>query len=248
MLLCRLKLNFGFTSLSTDYVSGSFWITKITYILRTSFPLPVFVWIRIKLAVSCYFRLLDQTVSVPCPPSNVNICTPESFLFAPSSHRTAPKEPSTNPTSTNLVPESFFPWRPDHTYLVSHSIDNINFLFLVLVIQFLVFTSSLPLFPYSWRIIHYVPDYYYTNKHPFIYFVLRSVLCMWVRSIANKMTEHSGQQDPAKALRRTLSEHSNQIHFHDCSLRSLSEEQRQTNQLSGSVPCACFGAVSVLSL
>ncbi|MED6256091.1 hypothetical protein ATANTOWER_019569, partial [Ataeniobius toweri] len=110
-------LNFGFTSLSTDYVAGSFWITKITYVLRTSFPLPVFVWIHIKLAVSCYFRLLDQTVSVPCPPSNVNICTPESFLFAPSSHRTAPKEPSTNPTSTNLVPESFFPWRPDHTYL-----------------------------------------------------------------------------------------------------------------------------------
>ncbi|MEQ2292886.1 hypothetical protein AMECASPLE_027410 [Ameca splendens] len=42
------------------------------------------------------------------------------------------------------------------------------------------------------------------------------------------MTEHSGQQDPAEALRRTLSEHANQIHFHDSSLRSLSEQQ--TNQ------------------
>ncbi|MEQ2253341.1 hypothetical protein ILYODFUR_031083 [Ilyodon furcidens] len=53
---------------------------------------------------------------------------------------------------------------------------------------------------------------------------------MWVRSIANKMTEHSGQQDPTEALRRTLSEHANQIHFHDSSLRSLSEQQHQTNQ------------------
>ncbi|MEQ2252236.1 hypothetical protein ILYODFUR_019625 [Ilyodon furcidens] len=31
-------LNFGFTLLSTDYVSGSFWTTKIIYVLRTSFP------------------------------------------------------------------------------------------------------------------------------------------------------------------------------------------------------------------
>ncbi|MED6244171.1 hypothetical protein ATANTOWER_028000 [Ataeniobius toweri] len=44
------------------------------------------------------------------------------------------------------------------------------------------------------------------------------------------MTEHSGQQDPAEALRRTLSEHANQIHLHDSSLRSLSEQQLQTNQ------------------
>ncbi|MED6256497.1 hypothetical protein ATANTOWER_027496 [Ataeniobius toweri] len=31
-------LNFGFSSLSTDYTYGSFWTTKITYALRTSFP------------------------------------------------------------------------------------------------------------------------------------------------------------------------------------------------------------------
>ncbi|MEQ2284533.1 hypothetical protein AMECASPLE_022660, partial [Ameca splendens] len=67
------------------------------------------------LAGSCYLRLLDQAVSVPCPPSNVSICTPNSFLFAPSSHRTAPKEPS-----TNLDPECLFPWRPDHTYLLEN--------------------------------------------------------------------------------------------------------------------------------
>ncbi|MEQ2221968.1 hypothetical protein ILYODFUR_021089, partial [Ilyodon furcidens] len=53
---------------------------------------------------------------------------------------------------------------------------------------------------------------------------------MWVRSISKKMTEHSGQQDPAEALRRTLSEHANQIHFHDTSLHSLSEQQCHTHQ------------------
>ncbi|MEQ2225540.1 hypothetical protein ILYODFUR_018460 [Ilyodon furcidens] len=31
-------LTFGFTSPSTDYMSGSFWTTKITYALRTLFP------------------------------------------------------------------------------------------------------------------------------------------------------------------------------------------------------------------
>ncbi|MED6247174.1 hypothetical protein ATANTOWER_024636 [Ataeniobius toweri] len=35
---------------------------------------------------SCYLRLLDQAVSVPCPPSNVNICTPNSFLFLLRAH------------------------------------------------------------------------------------------------------------------------------------------------------------------
>ncbi|MED6252899.1 hypothetical protein ATANTOWER_018977, partial [Ataeniobius toweri] len=31
-------LNFGFTSISTNYLSGRFWTTKITYALRTSSP------------------------------------------------------------------------------------------------------------------------------------------------------------------------------------------------------------------
>ncbi|MEQ2308149.1 hypothetical protein AMECASPLE_025172 [Ameca splendens] len=78
---------------------------------------PVFVWINIKLAVSCSSRLLDQAVSVTCPPSNVSICTPNSFLSAPSSHCTAPKKPSTDSPSFNLDPESLYPWRPDHSDL-----------------------------------------------------------------------------------------------------------------------------------
>ncbi|MEQ2293858.1 hypothetical protein AMECASPLE_037747 [Ameca splendens] len=53
---------------------------------------------------------------------------------------------------------------------------------------------------------------------------------MWVRSIPKTMTENSRQPDPAEALRRTLSEHANQIHFHDSSLHSLSGQQHQTNQ------------------
>ncbi|MED6248533.1 hypothetical protein ATANTOWER_001667 [Ataeniobius toweri] len=70
-----------------------------------------------KLAVSCSRRLLDQAVSVTCPPSNVSICTPNLFLSTPSSHRTAPKRPSTDSPSLNLDPESLYPWRPDHSYL-----------------------------------------------------------------------------------------------------------------------------------
>ncbi|MEQ2309509.1 hypothetical protein AMECASPLE_039505 [Ameca splendens] len=53
---------------------------------------------------------------------------------------------------------------------------------------------------------------------------------MWVRAISNIMTEHSRQQDPAEALRRALSEHTNQIQVHDSSLRSLTEQQSLTNQ------------------
>ncbi|MEQ2315541.1 hypothetical protein AMECASPLE_023430 [Ameca splendens] len=33
-----VTLNFGITSLNTDYVPGSFWTTKITYALRTLSP------------------------------------------------------------------------------------------------------------------------------------------------------------------------------------------------------------------
>ncbi|MEQ2226906.1 hypothetical protein ILYODFUR_032189 [Ilyodon furcidens] len=58
---------------------------------------------------------------------------------------------------------------------------------------------------------------------------------MWVRAISNTMTEHSRQQDPAEALRRTLSDHANQIQFHDSSLRSLTEQQHQTNQQLGQI-------------
>ncbi|MEQ2223494.1 hypothetical protein ILYODFUR_037314 [Ilyodon furcidens] len=73
--------------------------------------------LRLHLAVSCSCCLLDQAVSVTCPISNVSICTPNSFLSAPSSHRTAPKKPSTDSPSLNLDPESLYPWCPNHSYL-----------------------------------------------------------------------------------------------------------------------------------
>ncbi|MED6271846.1 hypothetical protein CHARACLAT_024418 [Characodon lateralis] len=93
---------------------------KTIYVLRTSLP------------ISCLRLDSHQARSFLLPPSpgpsrkrtlstlHINICTPNSFLFAPSSHRTAPKEPSTNSTSTNLVPESFYQWRPDHNYLLEN--------------------------------------------------------------------------------------------------------------------------------
>ncbi|MED6255303.1 hypothetical protein ATANTOWER_007495 [Ataeniobius toweri] len=53
---------------------------------------------------------------------------------------------------------------------------------------------------------------------------------MWVKSVRNIMTEHSGQPNPAEAFRRTLSEQHHQITTHDSSLCSLFEQQKQTNQ------------------
>ncbi|MEQ2231279.1 hypothetical protein ILYODFUR_037945 [Ilyodon furcidens] len=103
---------------------------------------------------SCSSRLLDQAVSITCPPSNINLRTPNSLLSAPSSHRTAPRRPSMDSPSLSLDPESLYPWRPDHSVFFDH----------------------------------YVPDYHPQNKLPFFHSVLRSALCMWVRSIANIMT------------------------------------------------------------
>ncbi|MED6234009.1 hypothetical protein ATANTOWER_020466 [Ataeniobius toweri] len=50
------NLNSGFTSLNTDFVSGSFWTNKITYILRTSSP------------NNCFHLDSDQTGSFLLPP------------------------------------------------------------------------------------------------------------------------------------------------------------------------------------
>ncbi|MEQ2233913.1 hypothetical protein ILYODFUR_026678, partial [Ilyodon furcidens] len=55
---------------------------KPTYVscIRKILP-PVFVWINIKLAASCSLHLLNQAISVPCPPSNVCHRTLNSFLL-----------------------------------------------------------------------------------------------------------------------------------------------------------------------
>ncbi|MEQ2297048.1 hypothetical protein AMECASPLE_030726 [Ameca splendens] len=44
------------------------------------------------------------------------------------------------------------------------------------------------------------------------------------------MTEHSGQTDPAEALRRTISEQAAIIQSHDSVLRPFSEQQHTANQ------------------
>ncbi|MED6258942.1 hypothetical protein ATANTOWER_014639 [Ataeniobius toweri] len=55
---------------------------KPTYVSWIRKILPhVFVWTRIKLAPSCSLHLLNQAISVPCPPSNVNHCTSNSFFL-----------------------------------------------------------------------------------------------------------------------------------------------------------------------
>ncbi|MEQ2256746.1 hypothetical protein ILYODFUR_027236 [Ilyodon furcidens] len=44
------------------------------------------------------------------------------------------------------------------------------------------------------------------------------------------MTEHSGQSDPAEALRRTLADHTHQIQSQGTTLQTIVERQRHTNQ------------------
>ncbi|MEQ2314231.1 hypothetical protein AMECASPLE_010031 [Ameca splendens] len=51
------NLNLGFISLNTDFVSGSFWMIKIIYVLRTSFP------------NYCFHLDSDQAGSFLLPPS-----------------------------------------------------------------------------------------------------------------------------------------------------------------------------------
>ncbi|MEQ2282491.1 hypothetical protein AMECASPLE_001203 [Ameca splendens] len=53
---------------------------------------------------------------------------------------------------------------------------------------------------------------------------------MWVKSIKNTMTEHSGQSDPAETLRRILIEHSLQIQSQGSTLHTLLEQQRHSSQ------------------
>ncbi|MEQ2251716.1 hypothetical protein ILYODFUR_013993 [Ilyodon furcidens] len=51
------NLNLGFISLNTDFVSGSFWMIEIIYVLRTSFP------------NYCFHLDSDQAGSFLLPPS-----------------------------------------------------------------------------------------------------------------------------------------------------------------------------------
>ncbi|MEQ2234323.1 hypothetical protein ILYODFUR_030734 [Ilyodon furcidens] len=53
---------------------------------------------------------------------------------------------------------------------------------------------------------------------------------MWVKSAFKNMTEHSGQPDPTEAPQKTVSDHSQQLHSHGSTLRSILEQQRQSNQ------------------
>ncbi|MEQ2228488.1 hypothetical protein ILYODFUR_009427 [Ilyodon furcidens] len=56
---------------------------------------------------------------------------------------------------------------------------------------------------------------------------------MWVKSAVKTMTEHSGQPNSGEELQRTVSEHCHQIHTHGTTLRSLLEQQQESNQQLG---------------
>ncbi|MED6234221.1 hypothetical protein ATANTOWER_024814 [Ataeniobius toweri] len=90
---------------------------KPTYVsgIRKILP-PVFVWIHIKLAASCSLRLLNQAISVPCPPSNVSHRTSNSFLL----FRAHTEQHQVNSLWISLLKTWILslipPFRPDHHY------------------------------------------------------------------------------------------------------------------------------------
>ncbi|MED6262445.1 hypothetical protein ATANTOWER_019458 [Ataeniobius toweri] len=87
---------------------------KTIYALWISYP------------ISCLRLDSHQAGSFLLPPSpgpsrNRTLSTPQrkhlNTGLTPSSHRSAPRKPSTDSPSLNLDPESLYPWRPDHSYL-----------------------------------------------------------------------------------------------------------------------------------
>ncbi|MEQ2236400.1 hypothetical protein ILYODFUR_012396 [Ilyodon furcidens] len=74
---------------------------------------------QIKLAVSCFLRLLDQGISAPCPPSNASICTLNLLLLSPSSLKQHQRNHLNKLCFENLDPESLYPWRPDDIHLLA---------------------------------------------------------------------------------------------------------------------------------
>ncbi|MEQ2300861.1 hypothetical protein AMECASPLE_030174, partial [Ameca splendens] len=90
------NLNFGFTLLITDFVSGGFWTNKITYVLRTSSP------------NNCFHLDSDPAGSFLLPPFpgrrlNLTLSTLQRKI------------------SVNLDSEFLYHWRPDHIYLSNNN-------------------------------------------------------------------------------------------------------------------------------
>ncbi|KAK5617562.1 hypothetical protein CRENBAI_003813 [Crenichthys baileyi] len=88
-------------------------MTKIIYVLRTSFPI----------YCSCLdyrpsWQLPASSISRTCPPSNVSISTNELTQSSPSSPKKHLRNQQNKLCYNNLDPESLYPWRPDHTYLL----------------------------------------------------------------------------------------------------------------------------------
>ncbi|MEQ2256830.1 hypothetical protein ILYODFUR_028109 [Ilyodon furcidens] len=115
------------------------------------------------------------------------------------------------------------PGGSSYSNLVSHFSDLSNQLLFIIRL----FTSLFFFLPVQLVFPVLVPDFFADSKTRKTF---TSECSLYVGQTVLKMTEQSGQQDPAETLRRTLSEHANQIHSHDSSLHLLTEQQRQTNQ------------------
>ncbi|MEQ2286059.1 hypothetical protein AMECASPLE_038283, partial [Ameca splendens] len=110
------NLNFGFTSLITDFVSGSFWTNKITYVLRTLSP-------------NCFHLDSDQAGSFLLPPfpgprlkCTLSTLQRKYLHIELSPEITKLKQHQRNHLNNfcfdNLDSESLYPWRPDRTHLL----------------------------------------------------------------------------------------------------------------------------------
>ncbi|MED6241376.1 hypothetical protein ATANTOWER_012052 [Ataeniobius toweri] len=63
-----------------------------------------------KLAISCFLHLLDQGISVPCPPSNASICTTNLLQISPGSHKQHLRNHLNKLCFDNLDPKSLYSW------------------------------------------------------------------------------------------------------------------------------------------
>ncbi|MEQ2303977.1 hypothetical protein AMECASPLE_022302 [Ameca splendens] len=111
------NLNFGFTSLITDFVSGSFWTKKITNVLRTSSP------------SNCFHLDSDQAGKYLLPPfpgprlkCTLSTLQCKYLHIELSPEITKLKRHQRNHLNNfcfdNLDSESLYPWRPDRTHLL----------------------------------------------------------------------------------------------------------------------------------
>ncbi|MED6260129.1 hypothetical protein ATANTOWER_003473 [Ataeniobius toweri] len=110
-----MSLNHGLCELSVSWLNFVSWISFSTSFSSGS---------STKLAVSSKLHLLDQELSVTCPPSTASISTRKQPHLSPSTIESQPSDQLSRLDFNNPNPESLYPWRPDHIH--SNNNDNLT--------------------------------------------------------------------------------------------------------------------------